>query len=117
MLTLVCHLMQGILSKSKAIDKRVRRVYPRQEMGFTTTLTTKNQLTLPKSVQEKLGVRKGVKFDIYPTSEGFVGLLKRKSKILDYAGDLKALDDGRPLKEIRREAQSLAARAIADTSK
>lgn len=81
-------------------------------MSFSTTLTTKNQLTLPKSVREKLGVKRGTKFDIYPTKDGFIGRMRRKSRILDFAGDLAHLDDGRPLSEIRKEAQSLAAKEI-----
>lgn len=81
-------------------------------MGFTTTLTTKNQLTLPKPVRDKLGVKKGVRFDIYPTSDGFIGRLKRQSRILNFAGDLKNLDDGKTIKEIREEAQRLAAEEI-----
>lgn len=82
-------------------------------MNFTTTLTSKNQLTLPRAVRDQLGVKKGAKFDIYPTLDGgFVGRLKRKSRILDFAGDLKHLDDGRPLNEIREEAQRLAAEEI-----
>lgn len=65
-------------------------------MGFTTTLTSKNQLTLPASVRARLG-GKG---------------MKRKSRIMDFAGSLKHLDDGRPLNEIREEAQRLAAEEI-----
>lgn len=81
-------------------------------MSFTTTLTTKNQFTLPKPVRDKLGVKKGVKFDIYPTSDGFIGRIKRKSRILDFAGDLKNIDDGRSIKEIREETQRLASEEI-----
>lgn len=81
-------------------------------MSLTTTLTTKNQLTLPKFVRDKLGVKKGVKFNIYPTNDGFVGRLKRQSKILNFAGDLKNLDNGRTIREIREEAQRLAAEEI-----
>ena len=79
-------------------------------MSFTTTITTKNQLTLPKPVRDKLGVKKGMKFDIYPTSDGFIGRLKRKSRILDFAGDLK--DDGKSLDAIREQTQKLAATEI-----
>lgn len=81
-------------------------------MSFTTTLTTKNQLTLPKPVRDKLGVKKGVRFDIYPTSDGFIGRIKRKSKILDFAGDLKDLDNGKSINQIREEAQKLASEEI-----
>lgn len=81
-------------------------------MNFTTTLTSKNQFTLPLPVREKLGVKKGVKFDIYPMSDGFIGRIKRKSKILNFAGDLKIIDDGRPISLIRQESQKLAAEEI-----
>ncbi len=81
-------------------------------MSFTTTLTTKNQLTLPKPVRDKLGVKKGVRFDIYPTSDGFIGRIKRKSRILDFAGDLKGLDNGKSINQIREETQKLAAEEI-----
>lgn len=78
-------------------------------MSFTTTLTTKNQFTLPKPVRDKLGVKKGVKFDIFPTLDGgFIGKPKGKSNILEFAGDLAHLDDGRSLQEIRNEAEKLA---------
>lgn len=78
-------------------------------MSFTTTLTTKNQLTLPKSVRDKLGLKKGTKIDIFPTLDGgFIGRPRRQSDILEFAGDLADLDDGRSLKEIRDEAERLA---------
>ena len=80
-------------------------------MSFTTTLTTKNQFTLPKPVRDKLGLRKGIKIDIFPTLDGgFIGRPKRKSKILEFAGDLAHLDDGKPWKEIRNKAEELAAK-------
>lgn len=81
-------------------------------MGFTTTLTSKNQLTLPRPVREKLGVKRGVKFDIYPTNDGFIGRIKRRSRILNFAGDLKKVDDGKQLAAIRQESQKLAAKEI-----
>lgn len=81
-------------------------------MSYTTTLTSKNQFTLPRPVREKLGVKKGVKFDIYPTSDGFIGRIKRKSKILNFAGDLKKIDDRKSITEIRQQSQKLAAEEI-----
>ena len=78
-------------------------------MNFTTTLTTKNQLTLPKPVREKLGLKRGTKIDIFPTLDGgFIGRPRDKSNILEFAGDLSHLDNGRPWKEIRAEAEELA---------
>lgn len=78
-------------------------------MSFTTTLTTKNQFTLPKPVRDKLGLKKGTKIDIFPTLDGgFIGRPKFKSNILEFAGDLVSLDDGQSLKEIRDTAERLA---------
>lgn len=80
-------------------------------MNFTTTLTTKNQLTLPKLIRDRLGLKTGTKIDIFPTLDGgFIGRPKLKSNILEFAGNLAHLDDGRPWNEIRKEAEELAAR-------
>lgn len=78
-------------------------------MNFTTTLTSKYQLTLPKPVRDKLGVKKGVQFDIYPTQDGgFIGMPRKKIAILAFAGDLARLDDQKPWNEVRSEAERLA---------
>lgn len=78
-------------------------------MNYTTTLTTKNQLTVPKAVREKLNLQAGTKIDIFPTLNGeFIGKPKRQSNILEFAGDLANLDDGKPWKEIKDEAERLA---------
>ena len=78
-------------------------------MNLTTTLTSKAQITIPKIVREELGLKKGTKIDIFPIPDGsFVGRPKRKSNIMKFAGSLAHLDDGRPWKEIREEAEKLA---------
>ncbi len=81
-------------------------------MRITTTTTSKGQLTIPKSVRDKIGLKTGTRVDIYPTKDGFEGKLRRKSRIMDYAGDLKHLDKGEPLREIREKAQAAAAEEI-----
>ena len=81
-------------------------------MNFTTTLTSKGQITLPKAVRDKLGIKYKEKIDIFPVRNGFVGMPRRKSRILDLIGDLKHLDHGEPLREIREKAQAAAAREI-----
>ena len=84
-------------------------------MNFTTTLTTKNQLTLPLPVREKLGLKRGIKIDIFPTLDGgFIGKPHRKSRILEFAGRFKHLDDDKSWKEIREEAERLHAQEIAN---
>lgn len=78
-------------------------------MNLTTVITSKSQITIPKLVREKLGLKKGTKIDIFPMPDGnFVGRPKRKSNIMKFAGDLAHLDDGRPWKEIREDAEKLA---------
>ena len=81
-------------------------------MNYTTTTTSRGQITIPKTIREKLGIKKGIKIDIYPTQEGFVGKPQRKSRILEFAGDLKHLDKGEPISEIRKKTQELAAEEI-----
>lgn len=79
-------------------------------MNLTTTLTSKAQITIPKPVRERLGLKIGTRIDIFPTLDGgFVGRPKRKSNIMRFAGDLAHLDDGRSWKEIREETEKLAA--------
>ncbi|HBL52456.1 MAG: hypothetical protein A3D24_03465 [Candidatus Blackburnbacteria bacterium RIFCSPHIGHO2_02_FULL_39_13] len=86
-------------------------------MSYTTTTTSKGQLTIPKEVRDKIGLKKGMRVEIYPTEDGFEGKLQRKSRILDFAGDLKNLDHGETLKEIRLKTQELASREIAQKRK
>ena len=83
-----------------------------KEMRFTTVTTSKGQLTIPKSVRDKLGLKSGIKVDIYPTDNGFIGRLQRRSRILEVLGDLKHLDNGKPLSEIRAKTQEIAAQEI-----
>jgi len=84
-------------------------------MSFTTTLTSKNQFTLPLPVREKLGLKRGTKIDIFPTLDGgFIGRPHRKSRILEFAGRFKYLDDNKSWKEIREEAGRLNAQETAN---
>ncbi len=85
-------------------------------MSYTTTVTSKGQITLPKAVRDKLGLKKGTKIDIFPTLDGeFTGKPKRLSNIMKFAGDLADLDDGRPWGEVRDEAQTKMAEEIVKT--
>ncbi len=81
-------------------------------MSYTTTTTSKGQLTIPKTVRDKLGIKSGVRVDIYPTENGFIGRMHRKSRIMEVIGDLQHLDKGEPLSEIREKAQKLASKEI-----
>lgn len=81
-------------------------------MNFTTTVTSKNQITVPKYVRERTGIRTGIKIDMYPTKNGFVGRIRKYSNIQKFFGDLKHLDDGRPLGEIRMRAQEIETKRI-----
>lgn len=81
-------------------------------MNLTTTVTSKNQITVPKYVREKAGIRTGATIDVYPTKDGFVGRIRRLPNIQKFFGDLKHLDDGHPLSEIRRKAQEIETKRI-----
>ncbi len=83
-------------------------------MNYTTTTTSRGQITIPKTVREKLGIKTGVKIDIYPTQEGFVGKPQRKSRILELIGTLKHLDKGESFREIREKTQAMAAQEIVE---
>lgn len=80
-------------------------------MRFSAKLTTKGQITLPKEVRDLLGLKKGMKLDFYPTKDGeFIAKPHRVSRILDFGGNLKQVDDGKPFKEIRESSQALGSK-------
>lgn len=74
-------------------------------MNLTTTVTAKNQITVPRYIREKTGIKKGIKIDLYPTENGFLGRIRKHPNIQRFFSDLKHLDDGLPLGEIRKKAQ------------
>lgn len=74
-------------------------------MRNTTTVTSKGQVTIPKVARDKLGLRTGTKMDIYPLDDSFMINIHRPSRILDFVGDLRALDRGESLRDIREGAQ------------
>lgn len=81
-------------------------------MRSITTTTSKGQITIPKEVRQKLGLKTGAKIDIYTTDDGFIGKLRRQSKIFEFMGDLQYLDKGESLRLIREKAQASAASEI-----
>lgn len=81
-------------------------------MNLTTTVTAKNQITVPKYVRDRTGIRTGIKIDMYPTKNGFVGRIRNHSNVQKFFGDLKHLDDGRPLSEIRKKAQEMETKRV-----
>lgn len=83
-------------------------------MRFTTVTTSKGQLTIPKPIRDRLKLKRGIKVDIYPNGNGFIGRVHRKSRILELIGDLKHLDHGEPLSKIREETQKRAAKEIVE---
>jgi bifunctional DNA-binding transcriptional regulator/antitoxin component of YhaV-PrlF toxin-antitoxin module len=56
----------------------------------TATLVGKGQLTLPAAIRRTLGVEPGARIDVYPLPgrDGFSAVIRRPSRILDFAGDL-----------------------------
>lgn len=69
---------------------------PYRTANHTTTLTSKHQLTVPAAVCRAKGFKAGDRFAIYARGhEEFVAVLKRPSRMLDFAGDLKHLNPRR----------------------
>lgn len=84
-------------------------------MRFTTTTTSKGQLTIPKEVRDKLGLKRGVKVDLYATADGrFIGVPQKPSKIMSFLGDLKHLDKNEPFAEIKSKAQQVGAKTLTE---
>jgi len=62
-------------------------------MNYTTTLTSKGQITIPARLRRALGIRRGTRLAVYPRLDGnFEGRVIRPSCIMDFAGDLADLD-------------------------
>ena len=74
-------------------------------MRFTTVVTSKGQITVPKQVRGMINFKPDVKVDFCLTVDGFIGHLHKPSKIFDFLGDLKYLYKKKPLAEARREAR------------
>ncbi len=73
--------------------------------NYTTTLTSKYQLTVPAVVCRAKRFRRGDRFIIYARGrEEFVARLKRPSGILEFASDLQYLDTPKPAKPMKRGA-------------
>lgn len=83
------------------------------QLSYTTTITSKGQFTVPVEIRRKLKARAGTQFDVQFTGAGFLARPKGKSKIMEFAGILVPLDDGKSLSQIRNEAQKIAAATIA----
>lgn len=79
------------------------------EQTYTTTLTSKGQMTVPQKVRKRLTLGIGTKMEISLHGFGFVARPAKKPRILKLAGSLKKYDDGRSWAEIRYEAHRLAA--------
>jgi AbrB family looped-hinge helix DNA binding protein len=62
-------------------------------MHYTTTITSKGQITIPAPMRRALGIRRGARLEIYPRLDGsFEARVIRPSRIMDFAGDLADLD-------------------------
>ena len=56
----------------------------------TTTLTTKGQLTLPKDIRDRLGLKAGDRFDCSVSADGDVMLHRKSRTLADIVGILHA---------------------------
>lgn len=74
------------------------------------TITSKGQVTLPKEIRERLGVRPGDSVFFHQTSSGSVAVSGVPQKISSaYFGSLKSSKPYTPMEQVRREtAKKLA---------
>lgn len=56
-------------------------------MRFTTVVTSKGQITIPKQVRKKIHLQPGITVDISLIEEGFIGRLLEPAKISDIPED------------------------------
>ena len=61
-------------------------------MNYTTVLSSKGQITVPVAVARRIGFKPGMRVTIYPSKDGFRAVIRRTSRILEFAGDLKQKD-------------------------
>jgi AbrB family looped-hinge helix DNA binding protein len=62
-------------------------------MNYTTTLTSKGQITIPAWMRRALGIKRSPKMEVYPCLDGnFEARVLQPSRIMDFAGDLVELD-------------------------
>jgi bifunctional DNA-binding transcriptional regulator/antitoxin component of YhaV-PrlF toxin-antitoxin module len=65
----------------------------KQGPPYTVTVSSQGQLSVPVAVSRRLGLQPGAKVDIYPIGRGALrATVRRPSRILEYAGDLKDWD-------------------------
>jgi AbrB family looped-hinge helix DNA binding protein len=77
-----------------------------------TTLTSKGQITLPKEIRKRLGLKAGVKFDCYVDRDGQVVLVPLTVKLKDLIGILPYSGPPRTVEEINEAiAQAAVERA------
>jgi AbrB family looped-hinge helix DNA binding protein len=60
-------------------------------MKYTTTVTSKGQITVPARLRRALGIEKGTRVDVFPLQGRFVACVHGPSRILEFAGDLAHL--------------------------
>lgn len=80
---------------------------------YTATLSSKGQFTVPKPIRDRLAVKKGTKFEVVYTLNGFTAKPQSRPRILDFAGSLKKYDDGTPTDIAIEKAYEIMAKEIA----
>lgn len=70
------------------MNRRARR------MVYTVTMSTRGQFTMPVALRRTLGLRAGSVVEVLRLdNQRFMARVVRPSRILDYAGDLRDLDE------------------------
>ncbi|MEK7521878.1 MAG: AbrB/MazE/SpoVT family DNA-binding domain-containing protein [Patescibacteria group bacterium] len=83
-------------------------------MNYTATTTTKGQVTIPKSVRDKLRLRTGTKIDIFTFGDSFIAKPQRESRLFETIKKLKIKDKGQSFEEIRQKAQGASSAEVAE---
>jgi len=84
---------------------------------ITTTLSSKNQITIPKYILEMLDIKSGDKLLVNPKTEEITITPLKESIVEQLAGSIKVPKNKRgiPFKKIREETQKMVAYDIAHT--
>jgi antitoxin PrlF len=77
-----------------------------------TTLTSKGQITLPKEIRERLGLKAGVKFECYVDRDGQVVLVPLTVKLEDLIGMLPYSGPPKTVEEINEDIERAAVERV-----
>jgi AbrB family looped-hinge helix DNA binding protein len=77
-----------------------------------TTLTSKGQITLPKEIRERLGLKSGVRFECYVDRDQQVVLVPLTVKLEDLIGILPSSGPPKSVEEINQDIEQAAVERV-----